>query len=261
MSGDDEITLYVAFQAVNSAKTSYIVNLNWFIFTMFTMDVRPVLTFKMPVEYGTHSCISGNLWSLLDASFVDCSKKLLPSHEYIHTWNTFYGICHSTWSGSCQKTLPVCIFYFKLSFHFTKKIMNMWRNMFWSSVWPPFSLNQCTILRRSLQRPTSGCRILSLHWRPVGGLRLLSALWSDCCLFDIFPISILNFTCICLIHRWKHQLKRCAHNYYSVLYSVKNLLSVPLQYVPFDMNFHLLYMMCFRDFIKLFQTQFWNPQC
>ena len=27
----------------------------------------------------------------------------------------------------------------------------------------------------------------------IGGLRLLPALWSGCCLFDIFPISILNF--------------------------------------------------------------------
>ena len=48
------------------------------------------------------------------------------------------------------------------------------------------------VLRVQL-RTTSGYRIFSLHWRPIGGLRLLSALWMGCCLFDIFPISILNF--------------------------------------------------------------------
>ena len=34
---------------------------------------------------------------------------------------------------------------------------------------------------------------LQWHWRPVGELLLLSVLWSGCCLFDTFPISILNF--------------------------------------------------------------------
>ena len=32
-----------------------------------------------------------------------------------------------------------------------------------------------------------------INWRPVGDLLLLSALWSGCCLFGTFPISILNF--------------------------------------------------------------------
>ena len=39
----------------------------------------------------------------------------------------------------------------------------------------------------------SGCGNFSLHWRPVGDLLLLFFLWSVCCLFDRFPISILNF--------------------------------------------------------------------
>ena len=29
--------------------------------------------------------------------------------------------------------------------------------------------------------------------RAIGGLWLLSAQWSGCCLFDIFPLSLLNF--------------------------------------------------------------------
>ena len=39
----------------------------------------------------------------------------------------------------------------------------------------------------------------SLHWRPFGDLLLLSALWSGCCLFGTFPISILNFISIFVI--------------------------------------------------------------
>ena len=39
-------------------------------------------------------------------------------------------------------------------------------------------------------KDASGC---SLHWKPIGDLLLLSVLWSGCCLFDTFPISILNF--------------------------------------------------------------------
>ena len=36
-----------------------------------------------------------------------------------------------------------------------------------------------------------------MHWRPVGDLLLLFVLWSGCCLFDTFPISILNFIVHC----------------------------------------------------------------
>ena len=36
-------------------------------------------------------------------------------------------------------------------------------------------------------------REFSLHWRPFGCLRLLSALWSGGCRFDIFTISSLYF--------------------------------------------------------------------
>ena len=50
-----------------------------------------------------------------------------------------------------------------------------------------------TYLFRGKQKDSSRCASFSLHWRPIGGLRLLPALWFGCCLFDIFPISILNF--------------------------------------------------------------------
>ena len=39
--------------------------------------------------------------------------------------------------------------------------------------------------------------IKTVCWRPIGGLRLFSALWSCCCLFDIFPIYIYNFISWC----------------------------------------------------------------
>ena len=38
-----------------------------------------------------------------------------------------------------------------------------------------------------------------LYWRPIGGPRLFSALWSCCLLFDTFPISIHNFILIILV--------------------------------------------------------------
>ena len=42
-------------------------------------------------------------------------------------------------------------------------------------------------MRNSHYQKTSSC------WRPIGGHRLLSALWFGWCLFVIFPISNLNF--------------------------------------------------------------------
>ena len=42
-------------------------------------------------------------------------------------------------------------------------------------------------------KDASGCGSFSLHWRPIADRLLLSVLWSGCCLFDTFPISILNF--------------------------------------------------------------------
>ena len=58
-------------------------------------------------------------------------------------------------------------------------------------------------LLRGKLKDAFGCGNFSLHWRPVGDLLLLSVLWSGCCLFDIFPISILNFVTL-LCHRNQH---------------------------------------------------------
>ena len=48
-------------------------------------------------------------------------------------------------------------------------------------------------------KDASGCGNFSLHWRPVGDPLLLFFIWAGCCLFDTFPISILNF-----IHKQKY---------------------------------------------------------
>ena len=64
---------------------------------------------------------------------------------------------------------------------------------FWSLLWRSLSLKQYIYLFRCQLKDASWCGNFSLHLRPVGDLLLLSALWSGCCLFDTFPISILNF--------------------------------------------------------------------
>ena len=48
------------------------------------------------------------------------------------------------------------------------------------------------ILLRDQLKDIYGCGSFSLHWRPINGIWLLSALWSGCCRFDTFPISILS---------------------------------------------------------------------
>ena len=72
-------------------------------------------------------------------------------------------------------------------------------------------------LFRGQLKDASGCGNFSLHWRPVGDLLLLSVLWSCCCLFDTFPISILNFIwsalCYCLCPYFTRKLQITAEQY------------------------------------------------
>ena len=53
------------------------------------------------------------------------------------------------------------------------------------------STNKALLRKINVGVKCSFCDAL-LHWRPIGGLWLLSVLWSGCCPFNIFPISILN---------------------------------------------------------------------
>lgn len=54
------------------------------------------------------------------------------------------------------------------------------------------------ILVRGKLKPTTSERgIISMLWRLIGGIGLISGLWSGCCLFDTFIVSILYS-----IHYW-----------------------------------------------------------
>ena len=75
------------------------------------------------------------------------------------------------------------------------------------SIWRKHSY---TYLSRGQLKHVSGCGSFSLHLRPIDGLRLLSALWSGCFLFDTFPISIRNFI-------------QTAQNWYKKIINDKNI--------------------------------------
>ena len=59
-----------------------------------------------------------------------------------------------------------------------------------------------------------GAGLFALCWRPIGGFLMFIVLWWRCCLFDTFPVFILNFMTLKITNSCIHISQNNHYMYY-----------------------------------------------